>query len=250
MEDQEDVCFESSARSDEAEEYDDENLENDDDIEDDEIDDEVSIPIIQEEEEEEQQPLEEPVEEVPPIDEGQEQEDEIVVGHENNPTSSRLMKRKENKYKFSKQLTSYNTQYDGKERLINGLEGRGKYSAKDFQELRVLVKKIYGKDMDSGIYRVVVNKIQGKAKISSLMRTYMEILEEEEIKKEGEVLQIRFGKEMSEFTEVRDVEEGIHTCRVCGGKKTISNFVQIKSSDEPMSEFITCVTCANRWRSD
>jgi DNA-directed RNA polymerase subunit M/transcription elongation factor TFIIS len=235
----------------------DENIDADDDIEEEdhdieeEEDDEISIPIIQEEEEEQsvEEPLEEPIEEVP-IDECQEQEDEIVVGHENNPTASRLMKRKENKYKFSKQLASYISQYNEKEKIINGSEHDGKYSTKDFQELRILVKKIYGKEMDSIIYKIVLNKVHGKAKVSFLIKTYLEILEDEERKKDGEVLQIRFEKEMNEFTEVRDVEEGHHTCKICGGKRTISNFVQVKSSDEPMSQYITCVNCANRWRLD
>ena len=110
-----------------------------DDIEEEDIeeeeDDEISIPIIQEEEDVEEEQVEELVEEVP-TDEGPEQDDEIIVGHENNPTASRLMKRKENKYKFSKQLANYISQYNEKEKIINGLDHNGKYSTKDFQETK------------------------------------------------------------------------------------------------------------------
>ena len=102
--------------------------------------------------------------------------------------------------------------------------------------------------MDSIIYKNVLNKVKSKAKISLLIKIYIDILEEQEKKKDEEVLQTRFQKEMNEFIEVRDVEEGHHTCKNCGGKKTISNFVQIRSSDEGMDEFVTCVRCANRWK--
>jgi DNA-directed RNA polymerase subunit M/transcription elongation factor TFIIS len=232
----------------------------DDDVEEDENDrsrgassacaieeeDEISIPIIQEDEEEEHiEILEEPVEEVP-IDEEKEEEEEIIVGHENNPTVSKLMKRKENKYKFSKELANYGSQHERKERVINGFGCNGKYSAKDFQELRTFMKKTYGKEIENSIYKIITKRVQGKAKSLFLIKTYMEILGEEE-KRDQEGLRIRFEKEMNEFTEMRDVEEGHHICKNCGCRKTISNFIQIRSSDEAMSEIITCVSCANRW---
>lgn len=52
--------------------------------------------------------------------------------------------------------------------------------------------------------------------------------------------------------DVLDVEEsvsdGIFQCRKCGSKKTTYYSLQTRSADEPMTNFITCVTCGNRWK--
>lgn len=45
-----------------------------------------------------------------------------------------------------------------------------------------------------------------------------------------------------------EVEDGIFTCKKCGKSKTTFYSLQTRSSDEPMTNFITCVTCNNRWK--
>jgi len=45
-----------------------------------------------------------------------------------------------------------------------------------------------------------------------------------------------------------EVEEGIYQCGKCGGKKTISRRKQVRSADEPETNFITCLNCKNQWR--
>lgn len=45
-----------------------------------------------------------------------------------------------------------------------------------------------------------------------------------------------------------EVAEGIFECRKCGGKKTTSIGVQLRSADEPMTNFVTCVSCKNKWK--
>ena len=37
-------------------------------------------------------------------------------------------------------------------------------------------------------------------------------------------------------------------CKKCGGDRTTHYQKQMRSSDEPMTVFITCLTCGNRWR--
>lgn len=44
------------------------------------------------------------------------------------------------------------------------------------------------------------------------------------------------------------VFEGMHTCRQCGKKRTKTQEFQMRSSDEPMTLFITCLTCGNKWK--
>merc|ERR1712232_410713 len=41
---------------------------------------------------------------------------------------------------------------------------------------------------------------------------------------------------------------GMFTCGKCKGDKTSYTQKQTRSSDEPMTTFVTCLTCGNRWR--
>ena len=41
---------------------------------------------------------------------------------------------------------------------------------------------------------------------------------------------------------------GEFVCRKCGGNKTTFYALQTRSSDEPMTLFVSCLTCGKRWR--
>lgn len=41
---------------------------------------------------------------------------------------------------------------------------------------------------------------------------------------------------------------GEHKCSKCKGMKTSSYSLQTRSADEPMTVFVTCLTCGKRWR--
>ena len=41
----------------------------------------------------------------------------------------------------------------------------------------------------------------------------------------------------------------LYKCRKCGCKETSYYEVQTRSADEPMTQFITCLNCNNRWRN-
>jgi len=45
-----------------------------------------------------------------------------------------------------------------------------------------------------------------------------------------------------------DVADGIFKCTKCGSKKTTYYSLQTRSADEPMTNFITCIVCKNRWK--
>lgn len=42
--------------------------------------------------------------------------------------------------------------------------------------------------------------------------------------------------------------EGLFKCGKCKGKKTTYHQMQTRSADEPMTTFVTCVACGNRWK--
>ena len=43
-------------------------------------------------------------------------------------------------------------------------------------------------------------------------------------------------------------KDGIFQCKKCNSKKTTYYSLQTRSADEPMTNFITCLTCGNRWK--
>ena len=45
-----------------------------------------------------------------------------------------------------------------------------------------------------------------------------------------------------------DVEDGLFQCKKCMSRKTTYYSLQTRSADEPMTNFITCVLCKNRWK--
>lgn len=45
-----------------------------------------------------------------------------------------------------------------------------------------------------------------------------------------------------------NVEDGIFQCRKCKSRKTTYYSLQTRSADEPMTNFITCIECNNRWK--
>lgn len=55
-------------------------------------------------------------------------------------------------------------------------------------------------------------------------------------------------KQFKYLTEPLSVSEGIHTCGKCKSKKTYSYQLQTRSSDEPMTNFVTCASCGNKWK--
>ena len=72
-----------------------------------------------------------------------------------------------------------------------------------------------------------------------------------ELIKSGEVKARDISKWNPEETEnelCQEVEEGLFVCNKCGSKKTTYYSLQTRSADEPMTNFITCVSCKNRWR--
>lgn len=77
----------------------------------------------------------------------------------------------------------------------------------------------------------------------------------EELRKRKELLEQ--GRSTDQYNELRAVvqqqigintEGGEFTCSRCKGTKTSHYSMQTRSSDEPMTVFITCLTCRKRWR--
>ena len=45
-----------------------------------------------------------------------------------------------------------------------------------------------------------------------------------------------------------ELEDGIDTCNKCNKNKTLRVQIQTRSADEPITNFIRCINCGNRWK--
>jgi len=48
--------------------------------------------------------------------------------------------------------------------------------------------------------------------------------------------------------DIDEIAEGVFKCNKCGSRKTTYYSLQTRSADEPMTNYITCVSCKNRWK--
>ena len=51
-----------------------------------------------------------------------------------------------------------------------------------------------------------------------------------------------------EAAQLSDDYEGIFKCGKCKSKKTTYYQLQTRSADEPMTSYVTCITCSHRWK--
>lgn len=50
------------------------------------------------------------------------------------------------------------------------------------------------------------------------------------------------------FESEHQTGQGLYTCNKCKSGHTVFNAVQIRAADEPMTIFVTCLACNNRWK--
>ena len=59
-----------------------------------------------------------------------------------------------------------------------------------------------------------------------------------------------YNKIMAQYftTKKEEIPDGLFTCKKCKSKKTTYYQMQTRSADEPMTTYVTCMTCENRWK--
>jgi len=60
-------------------------------------------------------------------------------------------------------------------------------------------------------------------------------------------------KEQKELEYIRETQpskvvDGLYKCYKCNNKKISTYSAQLRSADEPMTHFFTCIQCGNRWK--
>tara|TARA_B100001094_G_scaffold325480_1_gene379875 strand:+ start:92 stop:622 length:531 start_codon:yes stop_codon:yes gene_type:complete len=62
------------------------------------------------------------------------------------------------------------------------------------------------------------------------------------------LLNIKSKKDKIKYELKPEAMTNLFKCRKCGSRETSYYEVQTRSADEPMTQFITCLSCSNRWK--
>jgi transcription elongation factor S-II len=156
-------------------------------------------------------------------------------------------------------LGEFFEQSDNKEKHSNNLEkGIHNWALKEATNKRVVKKwdnpffvQIYLDHLRS-IYINLKNKklVQmvnnGEIKAHEIaFMTHQEIYPE----KWEELLKAKSIRDKNKFEQNIEAATDTFTCRKCRSKKCTYYQMQTRSADEPMTIFVTCIDCGNRWKT-
>ena len=63
-----------------------------------------------------------------------------------------------------------------------------------------------------------------------------------------EIIELKSKKDKLKYELKPEAMTDAFKCRKCGSRRTSYYEVQTRSADEPMTQFITCLDCSNRWK--
>lgn len=64
-----------------------------------------------------------------------------------------------------------------------------------------------------------------------------------------EALRLKSIRDQNKFGQTVEANTDAFTCRKCRSKQCTYYALQTRSADEPMTLFVTCISCGNRWKS-
>lgn len=62
------------------------------------------------------------------------------------------------------------------------------------------------------------------------------------------LIQAKIKRDKSKYETTMEAATDTFTCRKCRSKKCTYYQMQTRSADEPMTTFVTCIDCGNRWK--
>ena len=64
----------------------------------------------------------------------------------------------------------------------------------------------------------------------------------------AKMIDVKIKRDSKKYEVDMSASTTLFTCRKCKGNQCTHNAVQIRSADEPMTIFINCLSCGNRWK--
>lgn len=161
--------------------------------------------------------------------------------------------------KIREKLSVFFEETDNKEKHATNLEkGIHNWALKEATNKRVVKKwdnpffvQIYVDHLRSIHYnlkndRLIKMVINGEMKSQDIaFMTHQEMNPE----KWEELIKAKSIRDKNKFEQNLEAATDTFTCRKCKSKKCTYYQMQTRSADEPMTIFVTCIDCGNRWKT-
>jgi transcription elongation factor S-II len=163
----------------------------------------------------------------------------------------------ENPEKFRSNIVNkLNAKIDNVKNSANLEKGIFNYSLKEAEQRKVLKKwdnnrfvKIY-LDRLRTIYLNLNNNIIEQIN-SGIMKVHkIAFMTHQEMAPErwSKLIETKIKRDKNKFETNVEAATDTFTCRKCKSKKCTYYQMQTRSADEPMTTFVTCIECGNRWK--
>ena len=164
----------------------------------------------------------------------------------------------ENPVEFRSQIRNELNKLIGNQKFSNNLEiGIFNYSLGDANTRKVVKKwnnpffvQIYTDRLKSIWINLQNEELLDKVKSGELETKQLAFMTHQEMipEKWDAMIQIKAKRTQSKFEDTTDAATDTFTCRKCKSKKCTYYQQQVRSADEPMTTFVSCIDCGNRWK--
>tara|TARA_Y100000741_G_scaffold365120_1_gene359285 strand:+ start:219 stop:722 length:504 start_codon:yes stop_codon:yes gene_type:complete len=121
-----------------------------------------------------------------------------------------------------------------------------------------LIKK-WNNELFLNIYieklKMVLNNLKNKSLLDKVINKEFKahmfaFMTHEELRPDiwKELIELKKIKDENKFSPKLEASTDDFTCSKCKSKKCTHYQLQTRSADEPMTTFVTCINCGNRWR--
>jgi transcription elongation factor S-II len=163
----------------------------------------------------------------------------------------------ENPEKFRSNIVNkLNVKIDNNKNSANLEKGIFNYSLKEAEQRKVLKKwdnnrfvKIY-LDRLRTVYLNLNNTIIEQINSGTIKVHKIAFMTHQEMSPErwSKLIEAKIKRDKNKFETNVEAATDTFTCRKCKSNKCTYYQMQTRSADEPMTTFVTCIECGNRWK--
>lgn len=124
---------------------------------------------------------------------------------------------------------------------------------KNTKNIDIFEKNIFHVTDDEETYKTVLYQTIGDLLSGNKVKDVLELIKNKKIiwkHPSYQEFQNRLDEQNKFIEHPFEVVEGVLTCGKCKGNRVHYYQRQLRSSDEPMTTFATCVACNNKWKYD
>jgi transcription elongation factor S-II len=146
---------------------------------------------------------------------------------------------------------------ESEKKAINLEKGIYNYALKEANNLKVVKKwdnpyyvQIYLDRMRTIYFNLAKPGLLNSVKNGTITVKTLAFMTHQEMQPEkwDSLIQAKIKKDKSKYDTQQEAMTDTFKCRKCHSNKCSYYQMQTRSADEPMTTFVTCIECANRWK--